>query len=194
MSARTSWPFMGALLSAGAFGVHQLRYAIAFGGDAKSALGASGHAYLTLVEPLIGLSLAFALAHLVWRISGGGRRLRLNRPRLAALFAVALLVVYTGQELLEGELAAGHAQGLAGVFGAGGWVAVPLAVTLGALLSLAVRLADAAADAAVLRGTLMLRRITLDSTWSAAGPLPAATTSPLERHLAGRAPPAVLPS
>ena len=193
MSARSSWPFVGALLFAGALGVHELRYLIASGEDARAALVASGHAYLAFVEPLVGLALAFALAHVVSRISGGGRRVEMDRHRLAVLLAVGLVAIYTGQELLEGQLAPGHAPGLAGVFGAGGWLAVPLAVVVGGLLSLAVRLADAAADAAVLTAVLRFRSTTDGSaTWAPPARWFAPAAAALARHLAGRAPPAPL--
>ena len=186
---------MGALLSAGAFGVHQLRYALAYGGDAGSALAGSGHGYLAFVEPLIGLALAFALAHAVWRIVGGGRARGISRRRLAALLALTLLLVYTGQELVEGELAAGHASGLTGVFGSGGWIAVPVALLMGGVLSVAVRLVDAAAEAVADATNVSVprptprRQISNDAT-AVVVPRP----SPLARHLAGRAPPYVLSS
>ena len=190
MRLRSSWPFLGALLSAAAFGVHQLRYAVAFGSDAGSALEGSGHDYLTFAKPLIGLALAFALAHAVWRIAGGGRAHRISRRRLAALLALTLLLVYTGQELLEGELAAGHASGLAGVFGSGGWVAVPLALTLGGALSLAVDLVDAATEAIGAGANVPLPRPAPPTEISNdAAVVVERRPSPIARHLAGRAPP-----
>ena len=190
MRVRSSWPFMGALLSAGAFGVHQLRYALAYGDGAETALAASGHGYLAMAEPLIGLALAFALAYVVWRIAGGTVKRPASRQRVAVLFALTLLAVYSGQELLEGELAVGHADGLAGVFGAGGWVAVPLAIAFGGLLSLAIRLVDAAAEAVALKGGAPRARPTITAAPSHSATVSlVAAAPPLARHLAGRAPP-----
>lgn len=193
MRVRTSWPFIGALLSAGAFGVHQVRYGLAYGGDAGTALGASGHGYLAFAEPLVGLALAFGLAHAVWRIAGGGGTRATSRSRLAILLGLTLLLVYTGQELVEGELAAGHAAGVAGVLGSGGWIAVPVALAMGGVLSLAVCLVDAAAEAVASGAVVSLPRPTSptessDETAVVVLPRP----SPIARHLAGRAPPHVL--
>lgn len=52
--------------------------------------------------------------------------------------------IYCGQELLEGFLAAGHPAGLAGILGHGGWIAAPVAVSVGGALAAALRLADTA--------------------------------------------------
>jgi hypothetical protein len=45
--------------------------------------------------------------------------------------------VYFAQELAEGALASGHPTGLVGVLGASGWLALPLAMALGALGAIA---------------------------------------------------------
>ena len=58
-----------ALLSAGALAVHELRYRIALGDDASSALASSGHGYLGLVTPLIALVTMLGLAVFVHRIA-----------------------------------------------------------------------------------------------------------------------------
>jgi len=47
-----------ALLPLSALGVHQLRYELAFGGDAGHELAAEGHAYLTSLTPLLVLAAA----------------------------------------------------------------------------------------------------------------------------------------
>src|SRR5439155_17156618 len=56
--------------------------------------------------------------------------------RLWGCASSALLAVYTLQEGLEGEFSPGHPTGLVGVFGHGGWTAIPLAITIGALIAL----------------------------------------------------------
>lgn len=193
MPVRSSWPFLGALLLAGALVVHQLRYTLAFGSASDATLGATGHGYLTVAGPLVGLLMTFAVAHLVWRIAGGARRQRASRPMLAGAFAVALLALYTGQELAEGALSAGHADVIAGVLGSGGWIAIPLAIVVGAVLSLAVRLVDAVAGAVGERGSRAPRPASAVVTWRLTFPcIRSPRSSPLARHLAGRAPPSPL--
>lgn len=59
-----------------------------------------------------------------------------------ALCAGILLSLYCGQELAEGLLAPGHAAGVAGVFGHGGWIAVPVSLLLGAALATTLRVSE----------------------------------------------------
>ncbi len=59
------------------------------------------------------------------------------------LISVVLLSLYCAQELTEGALAAGHAGGLAAVVGSGGWLALPLAIGVGGVLTLVLRAGDA---------------------------------------------------
>ena len=167
--------------------MHQLRYLLAYGGDADAALASSGHSYLVFVEPLMGLALAFAAGHLVHRLAQARRRAApLDRRRLALVFAVALVAVFTGQEFLEAQLVPGRP----GVFSDGGWIAVPLAVLIGALLSLASRAAAVAGPAALVRHRLRpaLARLPLFDAEPGRRP-DSSPSSPLALHLAGRAPP-----
>src|SRR3954468_21430731 len=111
-----------ALLAAGALGLHQLRYSLAYAGDAGPALRAQGHAYLgPLTAAVVGaLILALAL---------GLRRLAAGRPAggsgsLAGLWLAAsgaLLAVYAVQESIEGALAPGHPSGIAALTAHAGW-------------------------------------------------------------------------
>ena len=64
--------------------------------------------------------------------------------RLWLLAAFSLLAIYCGQELIEGFLASGHPEGIAGIFGEGGLWAIPLSVLLGGVVALGLRAADAA--------------------------------------------------
>ena len=187
VTRHTSPFFTGALLAAGAFGVHQLRYLLAYGSDADHALAASGHGYLTLVEPLIGLLLAFAAGHLVHRLAQAPRGVvPLRRGRLALVFALALITVFTGQELLEAQLAGGPS----GVVAYGGWIALPLALAIGATLSLATRAAAVADAAAVVGHRLRPCSVRFPVFAVTARPrLVGSSSSPLALHLAGRAPP-----
>src|SRR6185437_1979020 len=54
------------------------------------------------------------------------------------------LALYSCQELLEGMLSTGHPGGFEGVFGDGGWWAVPLALACGTVVAAALRGARAA--------------------------------------------------
>jgi hypothetical protein len=112
-----------ALVSVGAYTVHELLYLVGYGREASQALGEQGHGYLGVVGPLVGgvlaLTLGWFLAGLV-RPGDRGRpgRLRSLRSRWLASSG-GLFAVYVVQELLEGALAAGHPAGVAGVLGAG---------------------------------------------------------------------------
>jgi hypothetical protein len=64
--------------------------------------------------------------------------------RLALLIGVALLILYSCQELLEGMLSTGHPGGFEGIFGDGGWWSVPLALGCGTIVAAALRGARAA--------------------------------------------------
>jgi hypothetical protein len=131
------------LLSLGALAVHELRYLLAYGDQAGEALASQGHAYLSdLGGALIALALAALLAALLGTALTPPPRRR-GQPagnefsRTAAIYAVALGVIFCAQELTEGAVATGHPAGLAAILAHGGWIALPLACALGALSSLA---------------------------------------------------------
>lgn len=132
-----------AMMPAGAFAVHQLRYWLAFGSHAGVELADQGHSYLHSVVPwivlLIGLSVgAFLLA--LGRALGG----RCSVPRYTLSFAALWLIcaaclvgIYMTQEFLEGLFATGHPGGLVGIFGYGGWWSIPAALAVGLVLAAA---------------------------------------------------------
>ncbi len=138
-----------ALLPAGMLAVHQLRYQLAYGDGAAHALARQGHAYLAgalpfaLAPAALGLSLLLARLTRAWQGRVDERRPAAGLLRTTLFAATALLALYVVQESLEGLLAAGHPAGLAGVFGAGGWIAVPLAALIAGAIALALRCADA---------------------------------------------------
>jgi hypothetical protein len=175
------------LLGIGALAVHELRYRIAFGDDASSALAASGHGYLGLVTPVAALVAMFGLATFVYRIaSGEGSRVG-RRGRIWVALSAGLLAIFCMQELLESLLATGHPDGLSGVFGDGGWLAMPLSMAVGGIAVAFIRLA--AGD--VFRGvaTAFIVLVPFEAS-RARKPLRAPRRRPpLLRHLAGRAPP-----
>ena len=79
-----------ALLPLAALGVHDLRYRLAYGGDAGHELARQGHAYLGIAKPLVGVLCALVAAELVarlaraWRI-GEAAEQNWSRSRLWAL-------------------------------------------------------------------------------------------------------------
>jgi hypothetical protein len=138
-----------ALMPAAVLTVHQLRYQIAFGSHADDKLAAEGHQYLGALAPVaamlaaIAVGLFLATLSRIWRQGPEGDRAG-RAPAFASLWlvaAVSLLAIYCAQELLEGLLASGHPGGLAGVFGHGGLLAVPLSLLLGALVACCLRVA-----------------------------------------------------
>jgi hypothetical protein len=130
-----------AVVPAAAIAVHQLRYLLAFGGTASIELQRQGHSYLHSIAPWIAVALACAVGAF---LSALGRAMdgHTSAPRyglsLVALWmvcAVSLVAIYSGQEFLEGLLATGHPAGLVGIFGYGGWWAIPAALCVGLVLA-----------------------------------------------------------
>jgi hypothetical protein len=179
-----------ALLCSGALAVHELRYLAGYGGAADEALSDHGHAYLAAVMPLLALLLAALFGHFMWGLAGrreGGWSA--GRCTTALAFAGALLAIYTGQELVEGLLAPGHPEGLDGVFGHGGWLAVPFSALVGGALSLLVRGARRVVEAVQRLGRVQVFvAAPPPAALAAAAPL-LVLPAPLARLGAGRAPP-----
>lgn len=185
------------LFPLGALVVHQLRYELAFGGDASRELADQGHSYLHELTPWIVLAVAIGLGALTARVARAWRSGEADGAHgrgavgLWVLVSVALFSLYVGQEFLEGLFATGHPQGLAGILGEGGWWALPSAAAVGALLTFVVRGGHALVAAIAARS----RRRAAIAVARAAGPavrrdrvvLP--RLAPLARVGAGRAPP-----
>jgi hypothetical protein len=180
------------LFPAAAFAVHQLRYQLAYGHRAGAALSASGHGYLTSLAPWIAVLLALAAGSFLARVARAAAGRAGSRPERAfgtlwALSSVGLLAVYSIQETLEGIFVSGHPGGFEGVFGHGGWWAVPLAVLAGLLVALLLKLAAAAVE--TVAQTVPLPRfapVSLSRPVAAALP----RRSALAGNSSGRAPPA----
>jgi hypothetical protein len=189
-----------ALFPVGAFAVHQLRYALAFGGDASRELADQGHAYLHELTPWIVLALGFGVGGLLGRVARAwqsGECEHRSGQRLVVLWSLAaggLFAVYVGQELLEGLFATGHPQGLAGILGDGGLWALPGAVAVGGMLALLVRggraLVERVARLRRERRPIASARAPKRTVRSATLVLP--RLAPLASASAGRAPPAPL--
>jgi hypothetical protein len=145
---------LAALLALGAYAVHQLRYLAAYGADGSAQLARQGHGYLEAALPVLA---AFALAVAAATVIGA---MSASRPRAAGgirralTCAAALLTIFFAQELIEGSLAAGHPAGLAALVAGGGWLALPLALAIGAAVAALLRLLEGAER---VLATLLLR-------------------------------------
>jgi hypothetical protein len=130
-----------ALFPSAALLVHQLRFALAFGGHAGAELAQQGHSYLHSLVPWFVLLLGVATGAFLWgvgRALGGQRTLPRYTISLAGLWLVCsacLVAIYVGQEALEGLFATGHPAGLAGICAYGGWWVVPVAACVGLVLA-----------------------------------------------------------
>jgi hypothetical protein len=181
---------LAALLAAGALAVHELRYALAFGEHAGREASAQGHAYLTVLMPVVVLAALFAAAQALLRFAGGpasgDRRRRFTRLWLGCTLALA--AAYCGQELLEGWVAAGHPAGVAGVLDHGGWIALACAPVVGGLVALALRGAAAATERRASAAAWQPRPAPAPAIASPA-PVFQLSPDPLACFLAGRGPP-----
>jgi hypothetical protein len=190
-----------ALMPAAVLTVHQLRYLLAFGGGTGQELEKEGHQYLSALAAPIAMSVAILVGLFVarlasvWRegatVEGAPRRSFL---RLALLIGASLLALYSCQELLEGMLSSGHPGGFDGVFGDGGWWAVPLSLACGLVIAAALRGARAAIRWAATRH----HRPNASHGRPAPAPRPRRLALPrpvpLAGAAAGRAPPLALPT
>lgn len=121
------------LIALGAFAVHQLRYLLVYGASTDDQLSQQGHNYLAHAVPLLlGLALAVFTAQVVRRMISS-KAPDSDRRIKATSYALAIAAIFCCQELMEGVLFAGHATGLAAIFSAGGWAALPLAAIFGVL-------------------------------------------------------------
>ena len=126
---------LAAILALGAFALHQLRYLIA-GSSSSGEVAQAGHRYMAdLLPPIAVLVLAAAVATLI-RGTEGASPSGTPLGRRIAVFAGALLAIFVGQECLEGIIGAGHPAGPAALAANGGWLALPLALGIGALSAL----------------------------------------------------------
>jgi hypothetical protein len=166
--------------------VHQLRYLIV-------PASQDAHGYLPLLGVASVVALAVGAGHLAATLERARRTGRHERVELGfvpawAMVVAGVLALFWAQETFEALLlGAALAAPLAPLAG-GGWVAVPLALALGAVLALAltgaraaVRAAAQRARASVERGRPRRRRLP--------GAAVLTSFSPLALNLAGRAPP-----
>jgi hypothetical protein len=200
-----------ALMPAAVLTVHQLRYLLAFGDGTGQELEKEGHQYLSALAAPIAMSVAIVVGLFLARLAsawceGGADGVTPRGPgpgsgsssatpafvRLALTVGATLLALYSCQELLEGMLSSGHPGGFEGVFGDGGWWAVPLSLACGLVIAAALRGARAAIRWAAARH----RRPKASHGRPAPAPRPRRLALPrpvpLAGAAAGRAPPLAL--
>ena len=192
---RPVWRWSGAaLLPPAAFAVHQLRFVLAFGGGAGAELQRTGHSYMHSLVPWLVVLVALVVGGFL-REFGRALSGQTSAARFTASFAglwlacaVALVLIYCVQEFLEGLLIVGHPAGLAGIFGYGGWWAVPVAACIGLVLAAVFHGARWVLDetAARRRVALARRPQVVQPQWEGFfAPVPA----PLAGGWSGRGPP-----
>src|SRR5919198_708721 len=125
---------LAAIVALGAFAVHQLRYLLAFGSSGE--LAEEGHRYMAALLPAIAVLFLAGIVATLIRGTEGASPSRTPLIRRVAVFAAALLAIYVAQESIEGLLSAGHPAGPAASMANGGWLALPLALAIGALSAL----------------------------------------------------------
>jgi hypothetical protein len=183
-----------ALMPVAALLVHQLRYLLAFGPDSGHALAAQGHGYLSSLAPWIALVAAVGVGGLFARFVSAWRGKVPEHARSTSTLMIwvaaslALVALYTGQELLEGFFATGHPGGIGGVLGGGGWWAIPAAHTVALALVLLLRGADVLTELIAGRRLRSVRRAPRISAPAIPRVL-GRRLAPLARAAAGRAPP-----
>jgi hypothetical protein len=173
---------MAALMAAGTFGVHQLRFAL----SDDHARAVYGHGYLSAVAPLLGALLLFAVAAGLSRVARGASEVAPRLRRVWAGASCGLLVAYCAQESVEGALTHGHATGM---FAHGGWVAVPLALAVGLAIALVERGAAAASTLVADRRPWMVASPRGPMLEALLPPWTPRRTRAAARHLAARGPP-----
>lgn len=184
-----------AVLPAAALAVHQLRYLLAYGAGASVELQRQGHSYLHSLVPWIVLALglaAGAFLSALGRAMTGQRslpRFGLSLMGLWLICSACLVAVYAAQELLEGMFVTGHPAGLAGIFGYGGWWAIPASLCVGLVMAALLHGARWVLDEVATRfGTLLFRRRMASSSLRPVS-VPAPRRAPLAAGWCDRGPP-----
>ena len=180
-------------IPAAAFAVHQLRYLLTYRSHASAELAAQGHSYLHSLVPWlvlalgVGFSVFLRRAARALRTGETGTFSRWSGAMLWSATTLGLVLIYAVQESLEEFFASGHPTGFAGVFGHGGWWAIPAAAVVSLLVVAILRLGRSLVRVA---GRLARRRtapaLVAQPRWRA---VVLVAARPLALSAAGRAPP-----
>jgi hypothetical protein len=183
------------LFPAAVLAVHQLRYLIAFGSHAGSALSARGDRYVAtaavVAATLLVISLGVGLARLVVAWRGRGDLDFAQAPWWLVWLGLTVLLLagFCALEGLEVALEPHHTGGLVGIFADGGLWALPAAAFVGAVMTL---LGHGGRALLVIAAR---RRITRRASVSAPRHRGASRCAPRRRPMAscaaGRAPPLI---
>ncbi len=136
-----------------ALGVHQARYYLVFGAHTPARLLRDGHSYLGSLIPFAVLGAALALGVLAGRLARAWQGVGADgRSRSRAPHSMVRIWMLVSVVLLSPVLRAGTHRGRARRRprrrtgrgrGSGGWLAVPLAIGVGGVLTLVLRAGDA---------------------------------------------------
>lgn len=129
-----------ALVSLGAFLIHQLHFLLVSGSAIGQDLREAGHSYLGHVpSSFAALAVLLIAGRLVFAYFGlcGQTAAPTGSPlRRCAVFAVSVFAVFVVQETFEALLFAHHAESILVAFGQGCWLTLLLAGCLGPILLL----------------------------------------------------------
>jgi hypothetical protein len=181
------------LIPAAALVVHQVRYTLGYGVRANGELAAQGHSYLHSLVPWTILALCVGASVFVRRLARAARTgqsgafTHLSAAALWSVTTVGLFGIYAVQETLEALTFSGHPAGVSGVFGHGGWYAVPAAAVVALAVVALLRVGRAVLRLAAQYSTRPARLDASSLLAPASVALVAAT--PLALAAAGRAPP-----
>jgi hypothetical protein len=180
---------------AAVFAVHQLCYLLEYGSGAGDELTAHGDRYVAtavlVALALVAISLGGGLSRLfgAWR---GRRRPAEVRVPLWLVWlgwTLALLAGFCALEGLEIALEPHHTGGMVGVFGNGGWWALPAAAFVAAVVALFLR--GGRALLAIVAGSRGARCARIAPLRYPAGLGRVSRRRPMASCAAGRAPPVI---
>jgi hypothetical protein len=194
--ARPAWSG-AAIFPGGLLAVHELRYLLAYGAHAGHQLNAHGDTYVGTASLAAGLLLAVPTVGVVAGVIRARRGAASSGPAALrpwqswVVWTVLLTLGFCALEGLEMVFESEHADGFAGVFGSGGWWAVPAAVAVAGVLTLLRRGARSLVRLAALRDGRRRDRASgsIASTHPAVQRHRRTRPRPLASRAAGRAPP-----
>lgn len=144
-AARGSWTRSSSFIAGAAFLIHQFRYLAATGGlDGDDVLQRGNTVFVHSIPIIAGVVIACLTARLMNGCTRKERRIAASARGTVLSYLAAIVAVVSTQQFVEGALLAGHIGGLAAIFAAGGWAALPLAALFGLIAALVHRGIEAA--------------------------------------------------